>query len=218
LSLIQRSWKPYNRRKWSRHNALYLHSGGSHFQSWPEQGSSDWGFSWSSLQTNSRIVFWAGHDLFLSNPFQTVTHLSSHLLVLFRLNTDKVPLYNPLTNYLMEMCSREAASISATQELRNIYGIRGFITVFTRHFHLALFRARSIQFILPHPITLSSILILSTDLRLDLYSGLFPRGFSTNILYAYPFLLIRATYITDLIPLVLVILLILCEQYKLWNS
>jgi hypothetical protein len=42
--------------------------------------------------------------------------------------------------------------------------------------------ARSIQSIPPHPISLTSILILSTHLRLGLPSGLFPSGF-TDILY-----------------------------------
>jgi hypothetical protein len=47
-----------------------------------------------------------------------------------------------------------------------------------------------------HPILslVRSILILSTYLRLGLLSGLFPSGFSTNILYAFLFYPIRATY------------------------
>jgi hypothetical protein len=38
-----------------------------------------------------------------------------------------------------------------------------------------------------HTISLRSILILSTHLRLGLPSGLFPSGFPTNILYAFPY-------------------------------
>jgi hypothetical protein len=60
------------------------------------------------------------------------------------------------------------------------YGTRKFITVFTR----SLPWARSIQSIPSHPISLRSILILSTHLRLCLRSSLFPSGFATNILYA----------------------------------
>jgi hypothetical protein len=44
-----------------------------------------------------------------------------------------------------------------------------------------------------HPISLRSILILSTHLRLGLHNGLFPSGFFTNILYAFFFSPIRAT-------------------------
>jgi hypothetical protein len=45
------------------------------------------------------------------------------------------------------------------------YGTRRFITVFTRALHWSLSWARSIQSPPPHPISLSSILILFTHLR-----------------------------------------------------
>jgi hypothetical protein len=77
--------------------------------------------------------------------------------------------------------------------------------------------ARSIQSPPPHPIYLRSILILSTHLRLCLSSGLFPSGFLTNILYALRFSPIHATCPAHLI-LDLIILIILGEEYKLWNS
>jgi hypothetical protein len=69
------------------------------------------------------------------------------------------------------------------QPLKNFptsYGNRRFITVFTRALHLSLSWARSIQSIPSHPISLRSILILSTHLclglglGLGLHSGLFP--------------------------------------------
>jgi hypothetical protein len=56
--------------------------------------------------------------------------------------------------------------------------------VFTRALHLSLSWATSIQSISSHPISLRSILILSTHLRLGRPSGLFPYGFPTNILHA----------------------------------
>jgi hypothetical protein len=74
------------------------------------------------------------------------------------------------------------------------YGARRFITVFTRALHWSLFSVRSIQSIPPHPISLRSILILFTHLRLGLPSGLFPSGFPTNILYA--FLLSHSCYMS----------------------
>jgi hypothetical protein len=65
--------------------------------------------------------------------------------------------------------------------------------VFTRALLWSLSWATLIQFIPSHPISLRSILILSTHTRLGLPSGLFPRGFSYNIPYAFPFCPIRAT-------------------------
>jgi hypothetical protein len=82
------------------------------------------------------------------------------------------------------------------QPLKNFpafYGTRSFITVFTRALHWSLSRARSNQYIPSHPISLRSILVLSTHLRLGLPSDLLPSGFSTNILYAFILSPIRAT-------------------------
>jgi hypothetical protein len=74
------------------------------------------------------------------------------------------------------------------------YGTRRFITAFTRALHWSLPWARSIWSIPSYPISLRSILILSTHLRLYLPSGLFPPGFPINILYAFLFTPIRATF------------------------
>jgi hypothetical protein len=45
----------------------------------------------------------------------------------------------------------------------------------------------------PNPISLRSILILFTHLRLGLLSSLFPSGFPTSILYLFLFFPIHAT-------------------------
>jgi hypothetical protein len=62
---------------------------------------------------------------------------------------------------------------------------------------------------MPHPISLRSILILSTHLNLRLPSGVFPPGFPINKLYAFP---------AYLILLNLIILIILGDECKLQSS
>jgi hypothetical protein len=57
--------------------------------------------------------------------------------------------------------------------LPRFYETRSLITLFTRAIHLSLSWARWIQSMPLHPISLWSILILSTQMRLGLTSGLF---------------------------------------------
>jgi hypothetical protein len=74
--------------------------------------------------------------------------------------------------------------LSIMQLLKNFpafYGTQRFITVFTRALHWSLFWARSIQSIPSHSISLRSILILFTHLRLGL-----PSGLSSWISHQYP--------------------------------
>ena len=84
--------------------------------------------------------------------------------------------------------SCEANRFSGSQEIpRILWNPKRFITVFTTARHLYLSWARSIQSMPSHPTSWRFILILSSYLRLDLPSGLFPSGFPTKTLYK-PFL------------------------------
>jgi hypothetical protein len=70
----------------------------------------------------------------------------------------------------------------------------------------------------PTCLSLRSILILFSHLRPGLPIGPFPSDFSTKILHSFTFSPIRATCHAHFIPLDLIILIILGEEYKLWSS
>jgi hypothetical protein len=92
------------------------------------------------------------------------------------------------THSFMELSpSWEPTSCAATQELPNILWNPKVPYRLHKSPPLALSWARSIQSLPSHPISVRSILILSTHLRLDLSSGLFHSGFPTSILYAFLF-------------------------------
>jgi len=69
---------------------------------------------------------------------------------------------------------------------------RCFITMFTRAHHRCLSWARRIQSKTFHSILLRSIVILPFHLCLGLLRGLFPSGFLTKILCAFPLSYIRS--------------------------
>jgi hypothetical protein len=87
--------------------------------------------------------------------------------------------------------SWEAASCAATQEFPSI--------IWNPKVHYRVHKSRPPVNILSQinpvhttPFYLRSILKLSSHLRLGLPSGFFPSGFPTQILYAFPFALMRA--------------------------
>jgi hypothetical protein len=82
-----------------------------------------------------------------------------------------------------KMVFQKADSHSACQTIACfIYGTRRFITMFTKARHWTLSWASRIQFAPSIPLSLRSILMLSSHLRLGLLSGLFPSGLPTETL------------------------------------
>ena len=90
----------------------------------------------------------------------------------------------------------------------------GIIIAFTSARHLSITWASSIHSTPPHPTSWSSILILSSHLRLGLPSDLFPSGFVTKTLYKPLLFPIRATFPAHLILFDFITRTTLGEQYK----
>jgi hypothetical protein len=68
------------------------------------------------------------------------------------------------------------------------------------------------------PVTLWTVLIVSTHLFFGLPYGLFLSGLPTNNTYTFHFSFIRATCPAHLVIIDLIILIIIGEEYKLWSS
>jgi hypothetical protein len=102
--------------------------------------------------------------------------------------------------------------VQPLQKFPAFYVTGRFITVFTKALHGTLFWARSIHSIPSQPISLKSIIELSTHLRLGLPSCLFHSGLPINILYAFLFAPIRATSPAHLIFLYFIIIIMFDEN------
>jgi hypothetical protein len=90
-----------------------------------------------------------------------------------------------LLTYSMEQSPSWEADQSSqlTKKFPAFYGTWRFYTVLTSARHPSLSWAKSIQSPRPPPASWTSMLILSSHLRLGLPNGLFPSGFPTNTLY-----------------------------------
>jgi hypothetical protein len=87
------------------------------------------------------------------------------------------------TYLLAQWCRTLFEKLLVTQLVKNImlsYGTRRFITVFTKARHWTLSWSSRIQFAPSIPISLRSILMLSSHLRLGLPSGLLHSGLPTK--------------------------------------
>jgi hypothetical protein len=125
-----------------------------------------------------------------------------------------------LLTYSMEQCPSWEADQSShlTKKFPAFYGTRRFFTVLTSARHPSLSWANSIQSQRPPPTSWTSILILSSHLRLGLPNGLFPSRFPTYTLCTPLSSTIRATYLVHLILLDLTTRTILGKDYRSFSS
>jgi hypothetical protein len=126
----------------------------------------------------------------------------------------RAAVYHSLTHSWSRTLLEKPPIVHLLKNFPAFYGTRSFITVFARALHRSLSRARWIQPVPSHPVSLRSILILSTHLRLGHLSGSILLAFPP-ISYIYSSSPIRATCPVHLILLDLITVIILGEEYKL---
>jgi hypothetical protein len=113
--------------------------------------------------------------------------------------------------------SWEANCLQLVKKFSAFYGTQKFRTALTSARHLSLFWASPIHSSHPHPTSWSSILTLSSHLRLGLPSGLFPSDFPTRTLYTTLPSPIRATCPAHLNRLDFITLTMLGKEYRHYN-
>ena len=123
-----------------------------------------------------------------------------------------------LTYLFTYLLTWEANWLTASQEIPAFHGTRRFITAFTSVRHLSLSWVGPIQSIYPHPTSSRFTLVLSTNLRLGLPSGLLPSGFTSKNLYTPLSSPIRATRPAHLILLDFITRTILGEEFQSFSS
>jgi hypothetical protein len=107
-----------------------------------------------------RIICWYWNIILILlsflNSIRNLNNLFSFLWV-------SVPfhyIHSPVTNCMKLSPPSESARLLDREEFRNIYGIRGFITIFTRTLRLSVSWSIYAQSVTSHPISLRYILIL----------------------------------------------------------
>jgi hypothetical protein len=88
-------------------------------------------------------------------------------------------------NFLSSTISDSYFISQLLKNFETFYGTRRFMTVFTRARDWSLSWAKLMKSIPPHSISLKFILLLHSQLRLALLSGIFPSTFSNKILYVF---------------------------------
>jgi hypothetical protein len=125
----------------------------------------------SYLSASNRIRTCNKHIRSIYHIFTDLSYMGWHQKLTY--------LIIPWSRVLLEKLTSSAAS----QKIPRIFGTRRFLIVPTSARHLSLSWAESIQSPQLPPTSWSSILLLSSHLRLGLPNGFFPSGFPTRTLY-----------------------------------
>jgi hypothetical protein len=165
-----------------------------------------------SMTSNHCLSMCLSVGLSLAMKISKVGHKSS-LLHPYQLITHSCPNNSTLYNTTLTPCSK-----ILLKKFPALYGTQTLTTKFTRALHWSVSWARCIHSIRPQPISLISIPILYSHLRLGLPSCLFPSDFPTKTCYKFITSPVRQTCPANLVIFDLITIIISGEAYSLRNS